>query len=284
MVIVSYSRKTASFYQLLRYINDNALEHQQERYRTYNLLGENLHRITDEFYANYRLLRPHKGANSMYHEVLSFSHRTPREQLTEDVIWDLVDEYIRLRQVSDHLIFANIHHGENLHVHLMISSNAVGSNRRKRLSKREFLQAQELTQVYQQEHYPQLYHSLIGPVRERQSARSLAAIHQKRKRNEPLWIDELRRKVEPIFAYADSRDDFIHRLHSSGLETYKYRSRTNGIVAPHNGRKVRFSRLGIKASDWQALANSAEYRRRLAELERLQEQQRGQGQEFTRER
>jgi hypothetical protein len=137
MIIKSMSRKNLSFAKLLKYFEK---EQVKSRY-IHNLYSNiaNKKQIIKEFMANAKYLKNSRGKVFLYHEILSLENNNLTLKEQEKILQDLTQKYIQAR-ANEHLVYGVIHKDtNNLHMHLMISSNKVAENKRTRLSKKEFL-------------------------------------------------------------------------------------------------------------------------------------------------
>ena len=153
------SRKTPSFAQLHDYImrhNENGLP----------LVTQNLpESATDRsgrlkaFFDNDTHMKLRKGGLRAFHEVLSF-HGGDAPNLTRDALQKLTEYYLQLR-APHALAIAEAHFDtEHPHIHIMISANELNSNKRVRLSRKEFAQVKLATEAHQLAMFPKLTRSV----------------------------------------------------------------------------------------------------------------------------
>lgn len=159
MLIKSMSRKTPSFAQLHDYIMrhtetgpplviHNAPESASDRSGRLKA-----------FFDNDRSMKLRKNGVRVFHEVLSF-HAEDAPALTKDAIRKLTEYYLQLR-APHALAFAEAHFDTaNPHVHIMLSANELNSNKRLRVSKREFADIKTAVERLQIELYPNLTKSV----------------------------------------------------------------------------------------------------------------------------
>lgn len=95
----------------------------------------------------------------MYHEVISFSPED-KSVLSPEKLEDITREYLNKR-CSQAIAYARIHfETENPHIHVIISANEKGRQKRIRLSKSEFQEIKLNLERYQKELYPEIKHSI----------------------------------------------------------------------------------------------------------------------------
>lgn len=247
MIIKSMSRKTASFGQLLQYINAPELKGDS---LAHNLISdpEDTSSVLGEFLGNARLLKQRKRGNALFHEVLSFAP-DDASALNATVIEDLTRRYLDLRAPRA-LAYARAHFDVPCpHVHIVISSNDVSSSRRNRLSRSRFAQVKRELERYQLEKCPQLRHSLAHQEKKqgRPNSRREDERLRRRKRqgkSSASAKEILKAKVRSMLRTSWSVGDFVSRLRGLGLEMY-VRGRHAGIVDSQSGRRYRFKTLGL---------------------------------------
>ena len=141
MIIKSIGRKAASsggqgrgrspFLKLVRYMTraDDAERAQSILWHGfYGHAGMSNEEIVKAFEDNARLLAGRRNGNVLYHEIMSFSagYRLKDDDLVRAVA-DIGAEYLRLR-AGHQMAFGAVHHDtEHIHLHLMVSANAVGN-------------------------------------------------------------------------------------------------------------------------------------------------------------
>ena len=240
------SRKTATFTQLLEYINKP-----KERGETpllFNLQNNNddLNAISKEFQANSNF-RKQKGStrNNLYHEILSFPEGD-KEHLTLDIIQDLCTKYLELRSPNS-LAYAKVHGDtKNPHIHIMISSNDLRSSKSNRISKQRFKQIKQELELYQIKKYPQLIQPLPITRKSPQRHSSSNQEVQIQKRGEIPQKTKIKTLVLSSFEKTQSFNEFIELLKNSALEFYKRSEKTCGVIDLKTNKKYRFKTLGIQ--------------------------------------
>lgn len=250
MIIKSMSRKNPSFSQLFDYLN-------RERDDSYPVLW-NLNLATPAlrpdvlslFESNAQLLQRSRGSNLLYHEVLSLK-RTGRNSTEElkTALYGLSLEYLRCR-APNLLAYGRVHLAEgHVHLHLMLSANEMGEAKRFRLSRSQFCGIQQHCERFLACHFPHLENESVysnrggkGPDRitnaefqlqrrgrqasQREVVRALVA---------SLLAEEIRHTTAPL----------AERLKSVGFELYERGCRSHGVVSQDDGKRYRFSTLGL---------------------------------------
>lgn len=222
MLIKSMSRKTPSFAQLHDYIMrgnktgpplviHNAPENASDRSGRLKA-----------FFDNERSIKLRKNGVRVFHEVLSF-HAEDAPALTKDAIQKLTEYYLQLR-APHALAIAEPHFDtENPHIHVMISANELNSNKRVRVSKREFGDIKTAVEQLQLELYPKLTKSVCQKAKHSFWQRSkdfglrLAASLSVNKREfgirrERLLLDLSRREFGKFRMVSDKRVSVISRI------------------------------------------------------------------------
>jgi Relaxase/Mobilisation nuclease domain len=190
----------------------------------------------------------------MYHEILSIA-ADDRDQATEEMLNDLARQYLSTR-APDCLAYARAQFDtRNPHIHIMISAHRLDGGK-VRLSKFQFQNAKRQLERYQQEHYPELEHSL---VQTRKNERTRATIIRttpaeaeriRRERTQgkatPTRKAQIRDQVRDIFTRSRTDAELIESLVSSGFVPY-LRGNTPGVIEVASGRKYRLKTLGLEA-------------------------------------
>lgn len=155
MIIKSMSRKDRCTHQLIQYIfrdSENLTVMQNMNCRIDPV------DIANELHDNSKLLPARKNGTVYFHEILSFA-KEDHQKLSAAILYDISRTYMYMRG-ENHKGIARIHTDkDHLHIHFVFSSNEVGSNKRRRLSKAEFSRLKQSMSLYQQRKYPELTHS-----------------------------------------------------------------------------------------------------------------------------
>ena len=270
------SRKKVDFVKLFEYMEQEAEPNTRLSRNLYDLEKDS---ILNAYQKNFEYLEKRKNGNSYYHEIISLekNEKIPKQR-QKQILYDLANKYLEKR-AGGHLCYGVVHNDrEHLHAHLMISSNEKYSEKRKRLSKREYGEIQKELEEYRLEKYPELEtERLFDQERKRKLQSSKSAdreYRQKLRTGEESRSERVKRKAGEALALSYGEKDFIKKLRQSGLEYYK-RGNTAGVIdleGQEQGKKkckYRLKRLGLDIEFAKIL-----------EMERRKEQE----EEYERER
>ncbi|MBI1289209.1 MAG: relaxase/mobilization nuclease domain-containing protein [Flavobacteriales bacterium] len=184
----------------------------------------------------------HKDAVRVSHEILSWSSED--RQLTEEMMYDLTLKYLQMRSPLGLAVAIPHLNTDAAHVHIALNGVDLQGNSI-RLSFNELTELKLQLQEYQQEHYPELIsYAKHGQAKEAQLALNNAEYEIKKRRG--LCRREIvQKQILPYVQSSLSKQVFYQHLQELGFETYQ-RGKSEGIVDPENGRRYRFSRLGIE--------------------------------------
>lgn len=284
MIIKSLSRKSRSFRagsrgglgpieSLARYMNRGIEKEDGKAVLWHNFYGHEKTReeeIIREFQENAKLLRERSNGNVLYHEILSFSrgHQLKDEALIRAVA-DIGQEYLNERATRQ-MAYGVIHRDtDHIHLHLMVSSNAVGKSERVRLSKKEFSEVQKRVERFALERFPELQQTKVydrerSPERLKTDTREQA---MKSRNKGPSRKEDLKSRLHGMFERAGSFKELASLSKAEGFSFYQ-RGKTVGVITRDpdgTDRKHRLSTLGLEVH--YDMTN-----RRLAELEKKPEQ------------
>lgn len=266
MIIKSLSRKSRSFRpgsrrgmgpfaSLARYMNRGIQDEDGKAVLWHNFYGSERTKedeILREFEANASHLKERANGNVLYHEILSFSrgHELDDEKLFRAVS-DIGQEYLSERAPRS-LAYGVIHRDtDHIHLHLMISSNAVGKSERVRLSKREFAEVQKRVERFALTRYPELAQTKIydkerSPERLKTDAREQA---MKTRSREPSRKETLKARLHSLFERASNFKELAELAKAEGFNFYQRGKSVGVVVRDPDGqeRKHRLSTLGVEA-------------------------------------
>lgn len=247
----------SAFSALARYMNRGIEEEEGQAVLWHNFPGgEQLteNELVAEFEANARGLRERKNGNVLYHEILSFSaiQGVEREKLARHIA-DVGQEYLRERAVSQ-LAYGVIHHDtDHIHLHLMVSANAVRSKERVRLSKAQFAEVQRRVETFTLNLYPELQQTVIydKPKEKQQSRERVKATVNEQAMQEHRGIRarkiDLAAKLHAALEQARDFKELASWCRKEGIRFYE-RGKTVGIIVTEPGgneRKHRLETLGV---------------------------------------
>lgn len=290
MIVKSLTRKTASFGQILGYLN-RADQKGPPLFHNFRTNHDDLVRIATEFSENARHLKARSNGIALYHEILSFA-AGDRPRVTPEILNDLAQKYLVLRAPRA-LAYAKAHlNKDNPHIHIIISANDFGSARRIRISRGEFKRIKVELERYQKERYPELVHSLVqergrsqdrGGEREwkrgevEQEKRVYRTVNEiarayrlkVQQKEQPTQKESIHEQVAACLAAADSHADLVARLQACGLEFYQ-RGKTAGVMCTATGRRHRLTTLGLQQDFEKTVAGFGQLARRLKELRQIE--------------
>jgi hypothetical protein len=265
MIIKSLSRKSRSFRagsrgglgpieSLARYMNRGIEKEDGKAVLWHNFYGHEKTRedeIIREFQDNAKLLRERSNGNVLYHEILSFSrgHQLKDEALIRAVA-DIGQEYLNER-ASRQMAYGVIHRDtDHIHLHLMVSSNAVGKSERVRLSKKEFSEVQKRVERFALERFPELQQTKVydrerSPEKLKTDASEQA---MKTRKKEPSRKETIKGRLHSLFERATSFQELASLSKEGGFSFYQRGKTVGVIVRDPDGteRKHRLSTLGLE--------------------------------------
>ena len=124
----------------------------------HNLQSSSIPEIAEEFIQNYKHCKPRQGGKLYHHEVIAFKPED-NEKLSDNDLRNIANKYLRER-AKNAMGYANVHRDkDHIHIHFVLSPNLIGSNKRLRMSQKEFAQMQHNFEKYVNTKYPQLTNS-----------------------------------------------------------------------------------------------------------------------------
>ena len=291
MILKSLARKEPTFGQLVAYFL-NPKEAEIAITQNFRVGTEAPTVIVQQFKENYELLPKRKNGNALYHEIIALppdSKGSKREQVA--ALKEIAEKYLASR-AELHLAFGVIHRDTDcLHMHLLISSNALLSHRRARLTKAAFATIQRETEEYQIAHYPKLgsQRYYAAGSREAETAQQHIAVtpkSTKRQRTKattreqaaalrtgrPSKKEQLAQTIQTALTTAAKPHELTAVLAAAGLTLYR-RGKSVGVQT-EGGRRYRLTTLGIARNYAEATARWDLAESRLAELSRGKQQMR----------
>jgi len=246
------SRKEGSFRQLIGYMEKD----RGEPAFGHNLCGNPFGRRDDiirEFERNAGILKSRKNGNALYHEVISLEGGSLlRKEEIVKILGEIGREYIT-RRAPHQMAFGMVHtDAKHVHLHICLSANAVGTDKRERLSKESFSTIQKDMEQLVRQKYAELTQTPIytkEPGKEQAKGKerlktTQAEQEMKKRRGEPSRKEDIKTRIHQIFETSRTTDDLIVALQKEGLEFYQ-RGKTVGIIDAETGRKHRLSTLGV---------------------------------------
>ncbi len=251
MIIKSMSRKAPTFRQLADYIARGSNAQTGTVFvRNLYASGQDRAAVVGQFLGNHRYLPARKGGNALYHEVIVLEPQThlPPEQV-EEALHALAERYCE-RRAPHQLAWGRVHRDTDFpHIHLMISANAVRSDRRVRMERAYFAQVQRDLEAWRAAHLPALNARVIyghehtkdtprQPIQEGEMVRRL---------REPSKKQMVHEQIKAVLVQAESREELKPLLQEAGYQLYQ-RGQSWGVLHVKTGRKHRLKTLGLQAA------------------------------------
>lgn len=259
MIIKSMSRKSPTFAQLLDYIGRSSGSDAEAAFvRNLYSDGRNHDDVAAQFLENYQYLPSRKGGNALYHELVALE---PQPHLTkaeiEAALYELAERYCQQR-APHQLAWGRVHHDTDFpHIHLMISANAVRSDRRVRMDRAYFTRVQRDLERWQEEHLPEIKgQTVYGRKTEKETPRQPNQEGEMvRRTKSPSRKQQVVKIVRAILDGASSQWQAEQQLQAAGFELYQ-RGQNWGIRDLTSGRRYRLRTLGLQPSFDRLLARA----------------------------
>lgn len=249
MIIKSMSRKSRSFSQLYHYMKKGSSRNSEYDFFTQNIYARKDKDIVAEFSANAHKVKARKNGNYLFHEIISIT-KSPHLTLEQEKqrLFDIVQRYVQKR--CEHNLVTGYLHDEksnNVHFHLMISSNEIDSSKNQRLTKYEFDKVKKETEKYVIETYPELEQDiLINATREQKKQRqSNKAGEVKRKGGRLEKKEKITQTLRDIFVQSRSMNEVFTYLSEHNIEMYSH-GKTIGFITKSDNKKYRLKTLGLE--------------------------------------
>jgi hypothetical protein len=249
------SRKTASFSQLINYLNAGRTQNDEYCFK-HNIYSNKPYYIVKEYLGNYKNLKRLANSNALYHEVISLKHQsnlTIEEQ--REILKDLAEQYINTR-AKNNLAYGVIHEQHNqVHCHLMISSNELLNSRNKRLSKVQFREVKAQLEQYAYMKYPKL--EQLKQTHKKTKAKTKTIdneIQYKKRTGEKSDKEIIKEILQVIFSKSKSSQDFLNRLSNEKIQIYQ-RGKTFGFLDEKTNKKYRLKTLELE-NDFAEMNNN----------------------------
>jgi len=251
MISKSMSRKTASFSQLIAYMDCEKSDAAFDVHHNCYARGQT--HLAGEFFANSQHLTKRKNGNILYHEIVSISLEDGVDRIhAKDCLREIALKYIQMRCPCN-LVYGTLHddHADHLHYHLMISANERGASQRFWHSKAQYETIKRDLEEYVLTKFPELKQSRLQTTDGETIGQGGDTPTQDdtKEPEKPLTAREaVADAVLAAMEQASSFDSFEVILSENGLNYYT-RGKTHGVKqAQDEGRerKFRFSALGVQ--------------------------------------
>ncbi|MDR1397683.1 MAG: relaxase/mobilization nuclease domain-containing protein [Desulfarculales bacterium] len=236
------TRKTASFSQLLKYINSGRDKDDQYSFK-YNIYSTKPYYIVKEYIENYRNVKKRKKGISVFHEIIPLLKQNDisREEYRK-ILKDIMLEYSKMR-ARNNLIYGTIHEkGNQIHCHLMISSNEIENTKNLWYPKKQLAEFKIKLSEYVQQKYPQIkqYEKL------KTRAKNNKEEAYKKRTSKPSDRELVQAILKEIFANSQSQQDFVSSLHAEKIQIYQ-RGNTFGFLDLTTNKKYRLKTLELES-------------------------------------
>lgn len=249
MIVKSMSRKAPTFGQLAAYIGRDASPSSGTAFvRNIYADGRDQAEVVGQFLDNYRYLPERKGGNALYHEIVALEpqpHLAP--EAVEAALHDLAERYCQQR-APHQLAWGRVHTDSDFpHIHLMISANAVRSDRRVRMDRQAFANVQRDVERWRAEHLPELRARKIYDRHDEKETpkQPIQEGEQVRREQKPSQKQRVFGQLLPLFQMAKDRASLETALGGEGFSLYR-RGRSWGVIAQEGGRRYRLRTLGLE--------------------------------------
>jgi len=239
------ARKSPSFRQLARYMDKGKKNHKSFEVYYRNLYSRENEGISDEFKKNSENLHHRRNGNYLYHEVISIT-RSPELNFEKqkEILYSLVNDYVELR-AKRNLVYGIMHTDKknDLHYHLMISSNELGSEKRHRLNKSTFANIQKEIEKNVLNNFPDLGQKIIYNQNKEEKTKK-GEYEFKKRTGKESQRDIVKRELTEVFASSKSKMDFFNKLSDNGYQIY-IKGNTIGVKWEKTGNNYRLKALGL---------------------------------------
>lgn len=229
----------------------------------HNLLNADIIDIQKEFETNYTTYaKTRSNGNVALHIIQSFSP-LDKGKMTPEIMFDLAEALLKTGYEKA-LAFGVIHSQDNhQHNHFIVSGNEFMSEKSTRLSKSELYHLEKSMLDYMRDNYPEL--NITYDINNWGKKLNNEKEYYQTKRNPEIRLSKeyLKEKIQNIFRSSESSRHFYKKLKEEGFNTYNYKDSPFGINYGTDGRKIRFSRLGIEIDQIKSLDRQCQ---RLQEL------------------
>ncbi|MCI5167142.1 MAG: hypothetical protein D3903_13865 [Candidatus Electrothrix sp. GM3_4] len=247
MIIKSMSRKKPSFGQLYKYILKEA---DPEYNFTQNLYSNDFEGVRQEFKQNYCFLKKQKNSNSLYHEIISLTKSGIDLVQQKEKLLEIVREYIQAR-AKNCLVFGSLHEAkDNIHFHLMISSNELEQEKNHYLSRKQFDQIKRKLEDHVLKKYPELEQArVINKAKKQEGILSRKEYELKKRTGKITKRESIQYRLTQIFNSSPTKEIFFVNLRSNNIEIYTRGKATIGFqdLGDEKKRKYRLKKLGLSA-------------------------------------
>lgn len=236
----------------------------------HNLLTTDLDEISNEIHENFKTYARKRNLTQARHCILSFSP-LDKDKISIEMMDEIAKEYLH-QAFGKAPAFGTHHMDENhMHTHIIVGGNELLSKTSTRQTKADLYQTHVHMLEFIQQRFPELTIGIDVENYGRKLGRSEEEYYlQKRNPNASLTKDQLSETILGLFRLANDSNEFKTILQNSGFKSYEFKGRLQGVHWGGEGKKMRFSRLGLEHEKIEALDVQSE---RLKELDEIREEQ-----------
>ncbi len=265
-IVKVLARHSPSYRSLLQYILN---ESKADQVFTHNLRSETIHGYVNEFIEN-ESFRKHSRSDQVYltHEILSFNANEEARHITNEMLQDIAQEYIRLRGQQGVMLGAVHKDKDHIHIHFCVSALEFRTGKSFGLSKAALRDLKIQLQDFHRVKYPEISQSFPQHGMGKPYLKDRAWQAQHREERSQLK-ERLIATVRNCFEKAATRQQFLELLRDNDLHHYERSGSPAGIK--YEGMKFRFSRLLEKEQFESLPADLSEEQRVLEALRMIRE-------------
>lgn len=265
------SRKNSSFGQLIKYMNKEG-DREKAFDIFHNIYAGNDDYIAKEFKTNSEFLKERKNGNMFYHEMISVTKsKSISIEQQKEILCSLVKDYIQLR-AKNNLVYGVMHTDkkDNLHYHLMISSNEFQSEKKHRLAKSDFAKIQKEIEKYVLNNYPQMEQKIIYNQQKDEKTKS-GEFELKRRTGKESQRDNVKSRLKEVFEKSKTKQDFFQNLADKNFDLYIH-GNTIGVTCKETNKNYRFKTLGLLDDFYKISPTIQEAENRKEEIKKSREE------------
>lgn len=209
--------------------------------------GHDAQVVAGQFLDNYRYLPKRANGNALYHEVIILEEQ---DHLTsgqiDTALFELAERYCELR-APHQLAWGCVHRDTDFpHIHLMISANAVRSDRRVRMDRKYFAKVQSDLEGWRDANFPELNrHAVYRQDALKETPKVVSREGEMvRREQKPSAKQAAFEVLQPAFEQATSKESLVGLINAQGFDLYQ-RGKSWGVVHRDTGRRHRLKTLGL---------------------------------------
>lgn len=243
MIIKSLSRKSASYDQLLEYMQRGSVQDFTVFHNIYRNTEKD--RILQEFELMGAQLPTRKNGNMLYHEILSLQRQDGVDlEQQKQALYTMVQQYLQERAPGQ-LGYGCMHvEKEHLHIHLMLTPNRLDRPaKRVRLTKAQLWEIQGRMEMFLQERWPELkerslYSRSAPPALKKKDKE----FQLEQRTGKPSVKSQVKEKLEVMLEQSTTQASLNAKLAEQSMQL-EIRGKNPVITA--GGRRYRLRTLGL---------------------------------------